>query len=201
MGSTRDFIAATLADAMLPAFRRPVEDVIYETLDRRQVPTRTDFKELRDLVNSLRGQLTGATNGVRTLADRAEAIEDRLNDLEAHKGAPQGLVERLDAIEKRVADLEKRLMPETVRNTVAEPVQEQVLAQIDERLARFAEQLTRRLDSAPKAESKPADDARAVAICKVEGCDERVRARGFCAPHYQKWRRGKLEGFEPPRKK
>lgn len=82
MGSTRDFIAATLSDAALPALRRPVEDVIYETLDKRQIPNRTDFKELRDLVNSLRGQLTGATGGVRKLAERIDELEDRVAELE-----------------------------------------------------------------------------------------------------------------------
>lgn len=82
MSSTTDFIAATLADALLPFFRRPVEDVVLETLDQRQVPTRTDFKELRDLVNSLRGQLTGATGGVKKLADRVEELEDRIEELE-----------------------------------------------------------------------------------------------------------------------
>ena len=38
MSSTSDFVAATLADLLLPFFRRPVEDVIIETLDQRQVP-------------------------------------------------------------------------------------------------------------------------------------------------------------------
>ena len=69
MGSARDFIAATVADAIAPSFRRPVEDIIYETLDRRQIPTRTDFKELRDITNTLRSQTTGATNGIKKLKE------------------------------------------------------------------------------------------------------------------------------------
>ena len=82
MRSTTDFVAATLADLLLPLVRRPVEDVILETLDQRQVPNRTDFKELRDLVNSLRGQLTGAVGGVKKLADQLEELEDRVLALE-----------------------------------------------------------------------------------------------------------------------
>ncbi|NOY27006.1 MAG: hypothetical protein GXP62_14140 [Oligoflexia bacterium] len=82
MGSTSDFVTATLADAMLPFFRRPVEDVILETLDQRQVPNRTDFKDLRDLVNHLRGQLSGATGGVKKLADAQEELEDRIDELD-----------------------------------------------------------------------------------------------------------------------
>ncbi len=97
MSSTTDFIAATLADALLPFFRRPVEDVIIETLDERQIPNRTDFKELRDLVNSLRGQLTGATGGVKKLADQLEELEDRIDELD----------EKLDGVLARVEALEK----------------------------------------------------------------------------------------------
>ena len=88
MSSTSDFVAATLADLLLPFFRRPVEDVIIETLDQRQVPNRTDFKELRDLVNSLRGQLTGATAGVKKLADAMEELEDRVAALEERMDRP-----------------------------------------------------------------------------------------------------------------
>ena len=80
MSSTRDFIASTVADSMLPYIRRPVEDIIYETLDTRQVPNRTDFRELRDLVNSLRGQLSGATGGVRKLAEQLDELSERLDD-------------------------------------------------------------------------------------------------------------------------
>ena len=31
--------------------------------------------------------------------------------------------------------------------------------------------------------------------CKVPGCDDPFRSKGFCGRHYQQWRRGRLEGF------
>jgi hypothetical protein len=34
--------------------------------------------------------------------------------------------------------------------------------------------------------------------CRVDGCPAAVRARGFCAKHYQKWKRGTLVGFISP---
>ena len=61
MSTSRDFIASTLADALLPLFQRTMEDVVYETLDDRSVPTRADFKDLRDLVEWLCSATTGAT--------------------------------------------------------------------------------------------------------------------------------------------
>jgi hypothetical protein len=93
MSSTRDFVAATLADATLPLLRRPVEDLIYETLDTRQIPNRTDFKELRDLVNNLRGQLGGVTSGIKRLADQAEGVDEQVQLME---GRIEGLSEQVE---------------------------------------------------------------------------------------------------------
>lgn len=104
MGSTRDFIAATFSDGMLPVLRRPVEDVIYETLDQRQIPNRTDFKELRDLVLSLRGQVTGMASGIRRLAEGADQTTDDLVD---HSDALDTLREQIVALTRRVASLEQ----------------------------------------------------------------------------------------------
>ena len=145
MGSTKDFVAATVADAMLPWFRRPVEDVIYETIDKRQIPNRTDFKELRDLVNNLRGQLTGATGGVKRLAESIDDIEDQMQALESRTASLEAAVARLEA-----AQAARPSLPAVART------------------------------------------------CKVPGCNRKLRAKGFCAVHYQRWRRGTLEGFPPP---
>ena len=82
MGTTRDFITSGVADMLLPLLRRSMEDSVYETLDARQIPTRTDFKEVRDLVNSLRGQVSGTTNAIERLVARIEEREERLERLE-----------------------------------------------------------------------------------------------------------------------
>ena len=91
MGTTRDFIASGLADTLLPLLRRSMEDTVYETLDDRQVPTRTDFKEVRDLVNALRGQVGGATKGIERIVARLDQLDARIAKLEA--AVEQGLSE------------------------------------------------------------------------------------------------------------
>ena len=101
MGVTKDFIMATIADAMTPTFRRPMEDLIYETLDRRQIPTRTDFKEIRDLVNNLRGQVSGSVQSVRALHSKLEEVEDQ--------GENEDLAEHLKPLEDKLQQLAREL--------------------------------------------------------------------------------------------
>ena len=174
MSSTRDFVAATVADTLLPVLRRPVEDVIYETIDRRQIPTRTDFTEIRDLVNSLRGQLTGATGGVKRLAETADELDERLEQLEEKVAALAGGADVTAVVE---AAIDARLSALTAA----------LEARIDARLA-----------AGPAAPTPVRQTVAAARVCKVDGCNGKVRAKGFCAKHYQQWRRGTLAGFPPP---
>lgn len=34
--------------------------------------------------------------------------------------------------------------------------------------------------------------------CKVHGCKDEHRSKGFCSKHYQGWRRGKIDGYVGP---
>ncbi len=57
MGTTRDLVASTLVDSLLPYMERALEDVIYEVLDRRRVPTKTDLDQLRERQAKLESQV------------------------------------------------------------------------------------------------------------------------------------------------
>lgn len=191
MGSTTDFVAATVADALLPAMRRPLEDVILETLDQRQVPTRSDFKEMRDLVNTLRGQLTGATTGVKKLADRTEAVEDALTAVEtrlerAERDVDARVAAAMAPLLARIAALEAGA------GATGAPVKAPAPA-----AAKAADKGAVKAGPATKAAAAPAPAATASQHddCQVPGCADAVRSKGFCARHYQKWRRGTLDGF------
>lgn len=252
MGATRDFVSATVADALLPAFRRPVEDIIYETLDRRQIPTRTDFKEMRDLLNNLRGQVSGTSSGIRKVVERAEESEDILDQLDGKLTAIEERMVRLeqivssagqvakrlatveaalisaDAIEKKIdaklaafkASLPASVTPEqlsdAIGNIPAAVTPEQLDSklgalpayvtpeQLDEKLAALAPSAPEPAEAEapaapePEPEDEPEEEPEPEPeeesdICKVDGCSSKGRARGFCARHYQRWRRGTLD--------
>ena len=169
MSSARDFLQSSLGDSLVPLLRQPIEDILYETLDKRAVPNRNDWKELRDGLNSLRGQLAGATGGVKRLADAVEGAEDRLGALES----AEDLRPRVSALESQVRGLTEQL------------------SRVEALLIAMVERPTP--EPLPAAPSLP--EAEPVAEgerCAAPGCTELPRARGFCPKHYQKWRRGKL---------
>ena len=189
MGSTMDFLGATIADALSPRFRRPVEDIIYETIDRKQIPTRTDFTELRNTIGSLRSQSTGAQKGIEKLKAGLDDVEEAIHDLNTQVVDLQSLVQQLQAEN----DALKSQLTATSSQDKSQS-QSPSEAQID------SDTLASILDRLDALEAEPKNTvnntaSKASASCKVEECSSKVRAGGFCSRHYNKWRRGTLDGF------
>ena len=125
-------------------------------------------------------------------------VEDIIYEVLDQKGFPtrqevRELRSKLDRLEKSLENLTKAL------GTLQTEVEQAGAAAADA------------LERAGRAEASPAGPAKASAtkaapkaaakaaagkkVCKVDGCDTHVRARGFCAKHYQKWKRGTLPGY------
>ena len=168
MGSTLDFISATMADAISPKLRRPVEDIIYETIDRKQIPTRTDFSELRNIVNSLRSQSTNSTRGISKLKDGLDEIEESIHDLQTQ-------VVDLSSVVSQLQNENELLRSGTTPD----------LTEIIKRLDALENQTVT---------SRPVTSASGTP-CRVDGCTSNARGFGFCSRHYAKWRRGTLPGY------
>jgi hypothetical protein len=73
MGTARDLLVSSLVDSLLPYLERALEDVVYEVLDRRRVPTRTDLDELDRRNAALKSQ-------VGRLQARVTELEAKLAD-------------------------------------------------------------------------------------------------------------------------
>ncbi len=100
MGSLSDFLQSSTSDAMLPFFRRTLEDLVYEILNERRVPTRTDFQDLRNLLNTMRSQASTGLNTSKKALSRADALETRVVQLEADRDA---LLARITALEAKLS--------------------------------------------------------------------------------------------------
>ena len=131
---------------------------------------------MRNTINSLRSQSTGAQKGIEKLKNGLDDIEESIHDLTT----------RMSDLEQEVQQLRSEnasLKGSTKSNTTSE--QDSLYKGILERLSQ--------LENAPTAAKPP--PAPEETSCRVEGCTKSIRAGGFCSSHYSKWRRGTLSGF------
>jgi hypothetical protein len=123
-------------------------------------------------------------------------VEDIIYEVLDQKGFPtrqevRDLRNKLDRLEKSLENLTSALAA--------------LKTEVEQAGTTAADALERATSSspAPKAKAKAADAPKAAAtaatkVCKVGECETGVRARGFCAKHYQKWKRGTLGGYVGP---
>ncbi len=141
------FVVGGVADRLVPVLQTPVEDIIYEVLDQKGLPTRSEVRDLRNKLDRLEKTLGDLTTSLTQLKESAEKAAD---DAERAREAAESAAPKAKAASRAKA-------------------------------------------KAPKAaESAP---VAAASVCKVDDCGKAIRARGFCAAHYQRFKRSTLDGF------
>lgn len=165
----------------------PIRAVVHEVLKEQGFASPAELAALRDEAAALKGRVDALEARLGELARSASqpvaASDPRVAELEARLGA-------LGAPDPRVAELEARLASADARIT-----------ELDARLAGLVNR-----PEAPAEEDAEEDEPAQVArlsaeprgTCKVPGCRQAVRSKGFCSAHYQQWRRGTLKGFVGP---
>lgn len=147
------YVVGGVADRLVPVLQTPVEDIIYEVLDQKGLPTRAEVRDLRNKLDRLEKTLGDLTNSLTQLKeDAAKAADDAERALEAAESAPAAKAPAKTSAAKA---------------------------------------------KAPKAKAKAKAKAapKAAATCKLDDCEKTVRAKGFCAAHYQRFKRSTLDGF------
>jgi len=152
MSTISNFMLANLAERLTPLLQTPVEDIVYEILDRKGLPTRS---EIRDLKNRL-----------ERIDEEVKKLNEQLEKLREAAAKPAAPVAKAKPAKKAAAKPAKKEKPKA------------------------ADKPARRRGRPPRQGPPP--------ICNVDGCDLPVRSKGFCAKHYQSWRRGRLQGFVDP---
>ena len=193
MGTAKDYVTSVLADKLIPFMRRPVEDIIYETLDRRQTPSRKDFHELRDQINTLKGKLTNTAGGVGKLKELIENIEDSISEGGSPSGSQTGSTD-LKALETQIEVLKATVSALNEKITHQNGIIESQTEALNQRITAQEAKISTISSSSTQSSASSVRTA-AAHDCKVSGCTEPVRARGFCRAHYAKWSRGTLDGF------
>lgn len=123
------------------------------------------------------------------VAAPVKGVVDEL--FERHPVAQPEDVQRLEAEVKRLQEALER-----THGQLAELQESLAQSQDQSSEAHLKETIQEILKTQSPAEPKPA--APAPRVCKVDGCDSPVKARGFCSRHYSSWRRGTLAAYVGP---
>ena len=128
-------------------------------------------------------------------AAEVDTLRRSLRQLEGRADALQG---KLDAAEGEVAELRAALAKADQRLSEARGALEAANASLA-----TLEGASHSHEAAPAApapaEPTPVPEAPAAPEgCRAPGCTNKHRSKGFCSPHYQRWRRGTLPGFVMP---
>lgn len=156
---------------------------------------RSDIREIVEQILAGRGYATSSeVDALRASAGpdpRVAGLEERVASLEKKLNMAMGAVQassatlmtvRAVADEAATTAKQAHQLATTARAT-AESAAEGV-SSLEERVA--LDTPTASLAVTPEEE------------CRVDGCQGRHRAKGFCARHYQQWRRSHLAGFVGP---
>ncbi len=139
---------------------------------------------------------------VRDIVDEVLRQQDlaRPEDIAALRGEVSRLTLELGELQSRLGDLLGTL--EGLQSETAS-LREQLATAV---AAPAAAEEAATPDPDPAAEAAPAEEATkkrgrkslAHLGCSVDGCEDEHRSKGFCARHYQSWRRGNLDGYVGP---
>ncbi|MCB9683919.1 MAG: hypothetical protein H6738_01805 [Alphaproteobacteria bacterium] len=125
------------------------------------------------------------------IAELEGEIEKLKKKLSMTQGAIQASTAELMKL-KGAADESRNVAQQAMQRATsalaaAESATEGVTA-LELHLAEHAEPEPEDTGSEPEPEPEPKGDH----LCQVDGCDKPVRAKGYCARHYQQWKRGTL---------
>jgi hypothetical protein len=193
----------------------PVMTLLEERL-REIVDLQVEARGLAEpsAVRELNGHLAHARQAIDDLTKELEAqrsavvkLQDHLDDapLEVdHLGLrlagldarDEQISEMIEDLNASVRDLADKMVGtrKQLDNASTKAQRTEQLAQTASATATQAADALARLSTAPTAtvtnpSSKPARTDRG---CKIDGCDNKHRARGLCGRHYEMWRRGTL---------
>jgi len=181
-----------ILDALLNKLGRPagraldptIRDIVHAVLKEHGYASPAEVQALRDEVRDMRGrvdamqarldEVVAMADGARAAA--AQARESAESQADARAAAAESSANaRVVALGEALAALEAKLASLPVSATLAAAAPPTAEAPRGARTG--------------SPEGEP---------CRVSGCANSVRSKGFCSSHYQQWRRGTLKDFVGP---
>lgn len=157
---------------------RSVEHRVREWIDAASRRHDDELAALRAEVARLRAQPAPAPAAADT--ERIEKLEKKLSMAMGAIQAASAQILQLKEEAERAGNLAQQAAQRASSALATAEAAAEGVTGLEDRLATGAE--------APAAEAAAGEER-----CSVPGCTGKHRARGYCAKHYQQWKRGTLE--------
>ncbi|MED5370513.1 MAG: hypothetical protein VX899_05855 [Myxococcota bacterium] len=182
----------------------PVRELVQEALQQGNVASVQELQQLRrelgasgERIRALEARLDTLAEAVATLQAQADTFAAQAQ--EAQQALAQARAQLAKAAQSKAAEV-KAAAPKA---EAAPKAKAESAPKAAEPKAKAEPKADAKAKAAPKKESKASKrrggrkSLKAMG-CKVPGCKDPHRSKGFCSRHYQGWRRGRLEGFVGP---
>ncbi len=75
MSTISNFLLANLAERLTPLLQTPVEDIVYEILDRKGLPTRSEIRDLKNRLERIDEEVKELTEQLARAREQAAAVK------------------------------------------------------------------------------------------------------------------------------
>ena len=183
--SIRKVVGGLVAGIAGRVVEAPVRDIVDEVLNQQELPPpeevgalRSEVKRLATELASMQGKLGELVTALEGLQTKTESPQGRLDTPKTASSAP-------------AAPAEEAAPP-------APPAKSPPKAKAAPKKAAPKKAAPKKAAPKKAASKKRGRKSLAHLGCGVSGCTTPHRSKGFCANHYQAWRRGNLDGFVGP---
>jgi hypothetical protein len=224
----KDLFARVVSGSAGRVVETPVRDIVQEAFRQAEIPSPQELQAVRAEVSRLTAEVHALRNQLSALTDVVKVQQEQLERAAAAPvQAPAPSEDATRAIALAQANAEALAAVSEAQSAALDAGLSAQRAEHDAAIARLEAQLAELrarpepapvvVEAAPAAAVEPAvavEPAPAAAEddedgrrgrkslshlhCKVPGCTEPHRSKGFCGKHYQGWRRGRLDGFVGP---
>lgn len=188
----RDTLSSLLSGPAARAVESPVREMVEEILASRSFAAPADVDALRRELEALRaGSGDETAVKITALEQEVASLKKKLSmSMGALQAATAQIADAKRAAEEALGTAKKATQQATsalaTADSAAQGARELVSAPVAAKAPKATKATKATRPAAPPTEADPEH-------CTVPGCSNQHRARGYCAKHYQQWKRGTLE--------